>query len=111
MAAATQRIYKPDGNKKDVGKCSVRAYPNYQAFALPLNEDKQRKPAHVSRHIYAYTTANVVSLKDDEKMEQRPCRHTAYPYATLVYIRKVSTPYSGEYTLLYIKGNVSRRKI
>ena len=51
MTAATQRIYKPDGNKKDVGKCSVRAYPYCQAFALPPCEDKQRKPAHVSRDI------------------------------------------------------------
>ena len=32
--------------KKDVGVKSLRAYPNYQALALPLGKDKQRKPAH-----------------------------------------------------------------
>ena len=35
------------GNKKDVGVCLLRTYPHVQAFALPLYEDKQRKPAHV----------------------------------------------------------------
>jgi hypothetical protein len=29
--------------KKDVGVKSLRAYPNYQALALPLSKDKQRK--------------------------------------------------------------------
>ena len=28
--------------KKDVGVVSLRAYPNHQAFALPLSKDKQR---------------------------------------------------------------------
>ena len=35
--------------KKTWEYVSLRAYPNYQAFALPLYEDKQRKPAHASR--------------------------------------------------------------
>ena len=29
--------------KKDVGVKSLRAYPNYQALALPLSKDKQRE--------------------------------------------------------------------
>ena len=34
------------GYKKDVGVWFLRAYPNNQAFALPLKKDKQRETAH-----------------------------------------------------------------
>ena len=35
--------------KKTWEYVSLRAYPYYQALALPLLKDKQRKPAHASR--------------------------------------------------------------
>jgi len=43
---ATVTINKAYGYEKDVGDKVLRAYPCSQAFALPLDKDKQRKPAH-----------------------------------------------------------------
>ena len=55
-----------------------------------------------SAEIYANTTANVVP----------PKRHTyGYTYPMLPIYAKIVRPTMGEYTLLYIKGKVSRRKI
>ena len=40
--------------KKTWEYVSLRAYPNTQAFALPLSKDKQRKPAHASDYIHIH---------------------------------------------------------
>jgi len=74
--------------KKDVGVISLRAYPNNQAFALPLKKDKQRK-ACPRQVIYTDT-------------HHHPTRFLLYGY-----ICKDSTP-RGWSTPFYIyKGKVS----
>ena len=59
MAAVTQRIYKPDGNKKDVGKCSVRAYPRKSGLRIAPMCRISNESLPTSADIYAYTTTNV----------------------------------------------------
>ena len=71
-----------NGNKKDVGVMSLRAYPNNQAFALPLKKDKQRK-ACPRRAIYMHTL-----------------RHTD---SRLVYIHKESMAIAGIHLIIYIR--------
>ena len=51
--------HKNYGNKKDVGVCLSRAYPIKQALALPLEKDKQLKPAHVNKYIYHATAWSI----------------------------------------------------
>ena len=48
--------------KKDVGVKSLRAYPNYQALALPLGKDKQRKPAHARWYIHTLPLTHFTPL-------------------------------------------------
>ena len=57
--------------KRRGSNVSLRAYPNYQALALPQDKDKQRK-ACPRRAIYMHTLRHI--------------------YARLVYIRKDSMP-------------------
>jgi len=74
------------GTKKDVGVIvSLPAYPYYQALALPLGKDKQRKacPRRVNIHIHT----------------------TAQSSQTYIYADK---PRQGLHLIIYIKGNGRR---
>ena len=81
--------------QKRRGSMYLRAYPIYQALALPSVKDKQRK-ACPRRVIYIHTTAWA-------SLWIRIYRHTGTPHADIrLYIRQESTPICLEYTLLYI---------
>ena len=67
--------------KKDVGVKSLRAYPCYQALALPLSKDKQRE-ACPRQEIYTHSTPDA--------------------FHPLNYIYAKTLLLSMEYTLLYI---------
>ena len=60
--------------KKDVGEMSLRAYPWFQAFALPLEKDKQRK-ACPRQVIYTYTLPpDATPLIENIRKDSTPCR-------------------------------------
>ena len=66
------------GNKKRRGsKVSLRAYPNNQAFALPLEKDKQRKAC--PRQVIYTTIPTTTRLNSP----------------MIIYIRKDTTPKVG----------------
>ena len=70
--------------KKDVGVKSLRAYPNYQALALPLGKDKQRKPAHARWYIHILPLTHFTHWAIYMK------RHSSCRWSTPYYIYKGS---------------------
>ena len=93
--------------KKTWEYVSLRAYPWFQAFALPLYEDKQRKPAHASDYIYTYTTAWSIPEWRNERTTDIWI-HGLLP--SHIYAKSVHLSW-GVHLIIYIKGNDSRREI
>ena len=90
--------------QKRRGSNVSRAYPKAQAFALPLHEDKQRKPAHAERYIYTTAWASPMDT-DSQAYGYTTCRHPT------IYTQREYTHLSGVHLIIYIKGINSRRRI
>jgi len=93
----SQNVWK----QKRRGSKFLRAYPNTQAFALPLSKDKQRKACpRQPRYIRIHRGQRSFPL-----LTARQRCGLAYPRTPPTYIRKDSTPVrDGVHLIIYIKG-------